>query len=69
MLVYYAVTLLILSDSQTLNLTKPLWTIIFGIIFYGEKLSLLLCLSILFFIAGILCVVRPAFVFGTNTEP
>jgi drug/metabolite transporter (DMT)-like permease len=63
-LIYFiALRYLPLPDLTTLNFTRLIWTVTFGILIYKEKASLMILLAVVFTITGVIFVSQPTFLF------
>ncbi|XP_007949473.1 solute carrier family 35 member G1 [Orycteropus afer afer] len=67
-LIYYAFQATSLADATVITFSSPVFTSIFACIFLKEKYSLWDALFTLFAITGVIFIVRPPFLFGSNTE-
>ncbi|CAF1422089.1 unnamed protein product [Adineta steineri] len=56
-----------LPDLTTLVFTRLLWTIIFGILLYKEKSTIMILLSVCFTFIGVVFVAQPTFIFKQDT--
>ncbi|CAF0761467.1 unnamed protein product [Adineta steineri] len=52
-----------LPDLTTLNFTRLLWTVVFGILIYKEKPSLIIFLAVFLTLIGVVFVAQPTFIF------
>ncbi|XP_015413343.1 PREDICTED: solute carrier family 35 member G1-like [Myotis davidii] len=66
-LLYYAFQATSLADAMVIAFSCPVFTSIFACIFLKEKYSLWNVLFTAFAITGVILIVRPPFVFGSNT--
>lgn len=62
--VYYAVTHLPLAEATVLQYLYPMFTALLAVLILKEHVRWTLLISILFSFMGVLCVVRPSFIFG-----
>ncbi|UJR17617.1 hypothetical protein I4U23_004513 [Adineta vaga] len=51
-------------DFTTLNFTRLLWTVLFGILIYREKTTAMIILAVFFTLVGVLFVAQPTFLFN-----
>ncbi|XP_032985760.1 solute carrier family 35 member G1 isoform X2 [Rhinolophus ferrumequinum] len=65
-LLYYAVQTTSLADATVISFSCPVFTSIFACIFLKEKYSLWDALFTAFTITGVVLIVRPPFLFGSN---
>ncbi|XP_037352346.1 solute carrier family 35 member G1 [Talpa occidentalis] len=66
-LLYYALQSTSLADTTVITFSSPVFTSIFAWIFLKEKYSLWDALFTTFAITGVILIVRPPFLFGSNT--
>lgn len=66
-LLYYAFQTTSLADATVISFSCPVFTSIFAWIFLKEKYTLWDALFTTFTIAGVVLIVRPPFLFGSNT--
>ncbi|XP_006831220.1 PREDICTED: solute carrier family 35 member G1 isoform X2 [Chrysochloris asiatica] len=67
-LLYYAFQATSLADATVITFSSPVFTSLFAWIFLKEKYSLWDALFTLFTITGVILIVRPPFLFGSNPE-
>ncbi|GAB9468468.1 Drug/metabolite transporter [Globisporangium polare] len=61
---FYAVSQMVLADASVIIFTSPVITFFFGACFLGEKIDLPSFFFAVLSFAGLICVVRPGFIFG-----
>ncbi|TMW56992.1 hypothetical protein Poli38472_002917 [Pythium oligandrum] len=61
---FYAVSQMVLADASVLIFTSPVITFFFGFLLLNEKVDLPSFICALFSFCGLICVVRPGFLFG-----
>lgn len=66
--VYYAITHLPLAEATVLQYLYPIFTAVLALFFLKERVHWHLLVSILLSFLGVLCVVRPAFLFGSEAQ-
>jgi drug/metabolite transporter (DMT)-like permease len=66
---FHALALLPLSDAVVLQQTHPVWTAVLAAIFLRERSSLRVVLGSILALSGVVCVVRPALLFGHASTP
>ncbi len=66
--VYYAITHLPLAEATVLQYLYPIFTAILALFFLKEHVHWHLIVSIFLSFLGVLCVVRPAFLFGSVAQ-
>lgn len=67
-LLYYAFQTTSLADATVISFSCPVFTSIFALIFLKEKYSLWDALFTAFAIIGVILIVRPPFLFGSNSR-
>ncbi|XP_036192446.1 solute carrier family 35 member G1 isoform X1 [Myotis myotis] len=67
-LLYYAFHTTSLADATVVSFSCPVFTSLFACMFLKEKYSLWDVLFTAFAITGVILIVRPPFLFGSNTE-
>ncbi|KAM5236463.1 solute carrier family 35 member G1-like [Ctenodactylus gundi] len=67
-LMYYAYQATSLADATVISFSCPVFTSMFAWIFLKEKYSLWDVVFTVFAIAGVILIVRPPFLFGSNTS-
>ncbi|EHB17317.1 Transmembrane protein 20 [Heterocephalus glaber] len=67
-LIYYAFQTTSLADATVISFSCPVFTSLFAWIFLKEKYSLWDAFFTLFTITGVILIVRPPFLFGSNTS-
>ncbi|XP_016076243.1 PREDICTED: solute carrier family 35 member G1 [Miniopterus natalensis] len=67
-LLYYAFQTTSLADATVISFSCPVFTSLFACIFLKEKYSLWDALFTAFTITGVILIVRPPFLFGSNAE-
>ena len=60
---FIAIRYLPLPDLTTLNFTRLLWTVVFGILIYKEKSTVMILLAVCFTLIGVVFVAQPTFFF------
>ncbi|XP_030797342.1 solute carrier family 35 member G1 isoform X2 [Rhinopithecus roxellana] len=68
MLIYYAFQTMALADATVITFSSPVFTSIFAWICLKEKYSPWDALFTMFTISGVTLIVRPPFLFGSNTS-
>ena len=66
--VYYAITHLPLAEATVLQYLYPIFTAVLALFFLKEQVHWPLIVSILLSFLGVLCIVRPAFLFGDSAQ-
>ncbi|KAG7384914.1 hypothetical protein PHYPSEUDO_002135 [Phytophthora pseudosyringae] len=61
---FYAMSQMVLADASALILTSPIMTFFCGALFLGEKIDPMSLLCAFGSFGGLICVVRPDFLFG-----
>ncbi|CAH0518913.1 unnamed protein product [Peronospora belbahrii] len=61
---FYATSQMVLADASCLILSSPIMTFIFGALFLHERIDPLSLLCAIVGFSGLICVVRPGFLFG-----
>ena len=67
MCIYFAVTTLPLAEATVLQYLHPVFTALLAIIFLKERIQLSTIICIALSLAGLLIMVKPAFLFGQTT--
>ncbi|OWY94935.1 hypothetical protein PHMEG_00035198 [Phytophthora megakarya] len=61
---FYAMSQMVLADASALILTSPVMTFFFSALFLGEKIDPVSLLCAFGSFGGLICIVRPGFLFG-----
>ncbi|KAL3663018.1 hypothetical protein V7S43_011961 [Phytophthora oleae] len=61
---FYAISQMVLADASVVIFTSPVLTFIMGALFLHEKIDPISLVSAITAFGGLICVVRPGFVFG-----
>ncbi|KDO23071.1 hypothetical protein SPRG_11918 [Saprolegnia parasitica CBS 223.65] len=63
---FYAYSKMVLSEASVIIFTAPIITCVLSVCLLGEKIDVVGGLCVLVSFAGVICVARPAFVFGVH---
>ncbi|KAG6617233.1 Drug/Metabolite transporter (DMT) Superfamily [Phytophthora cinnamomi] len=63
---FYAVSQMVLADASVIIFTSPVFTFFMGALFLHEKIDPVSLISAIAAFGGLVCVVRPGFLFGYN---
>ncbi|EQC36193.1 hypothetical protein, variant [Saprolegnia diclina VS20] len=63
---FYAYSKMVLSEASVIIFTAPIITCVLSVCLLGEKIDVVGVLCVLVSFAGVICVARPAFVFGIH---
>ncbi|DBA00897.1 TPA: hypothetical protein N0F65_006097, partial [Lagenidium giganteum] len=65
---FYAMQQMVLADASVLLFTSPIMTFFLGAVVLGERINSGNFACALMSLVGVVCVVRPAFIFGTDHD-